>query len=101
MGLRYTDVDNKWSTELTNTYVGDARTTTALEDNPSKSYSVLDLTGVFNVNERLSVDLGIFNLNDTRYFNYSTVKSQNSSSADVNRFSEPGRNVKAGFKFIF
>ena len=101
LGLRYTDVDNKWSTELTNTYVGDARTTTALEDNPSKSYSVLDLTSVFNVNERLSVDLGIFNLNDTRYFNYSTVKSQNSSSADVNRFSEPGRNVKAGFKFIF
>ena len=101
LGLRYTDADNKWSTELTNTYVGDARTTTALEDNPSKSYSVLDLTSVFNVNERLSVDLGIFNLNDTRYFNYSTVKSQNSSSADVNRFSEPGRNVKAGFKFIF
>ena len=101
LGVRYTDVDNKWSTELTNTYVGDARTTTALEDNPSKSYSVLDLTSVFNVNERLSVDLGIFNLNDTRYFNYSTVKSQNSSTADVNRFSEPGRNVKAGFKFIF
>ncbi|WP_269617205.1 TonB-dependent receptor domain-containing protein [Prochlorococcus marinus] len=101
LGLRYTDINNKWSTELTNTYVGDARTTAALDDNPSKSYSVLDLTSVFNVNERLSVDLGIFNLNDTRYFNYSTVKSQSSSSADVNRFSEPGRNVKAGFKFIF
>ena len=101
LGLRYTDSDNKWSTELTNTYVGDARTTDALDDNPSQSYSVLDLTSVFNVNERLSVDVGIFNLNDTRYFNYSTVKSEKSSSADVNRFSEPGRNIKAGFKFIF
>ncbi len=101
LGLRYTDTNNKWSTELTNTYVGDARTTDALDDNPSESYSVLDLTSVFNVSERLSVDLGIFNLNDTRYFNYSTVKSQSSSAADVNRFSEPGRNVKAGFKFIF
>jgi len=101
VGLRYTDDENKWSTELTNTYVGDARTTAALEANPSKSYSVLDLTSVFNVNERLSVDVGIFNLNDTRYFNYSTVKSQKSSTADVNRFSEPGRNIKAGFKFIF
>ena len=101
LGLRYTDSDNKWSTEFTNTYVGDARTTDALDDNPSQSYSVLDLTSVFNVNERLSVDVGIFNLNDTRYFNYSTVKSEKSSSADVNRFSEPGRNIKAGFKFIF
>ena len=101
LGLRYTDRDNKWSTELTNTYVGEARTTAELEDNPSKSYSVLDLTSVFNVNERLSVDVGIFNLNDTRYFNYSTVKSQKSSTADVNRFAEPGRNIKAGFKFIF
>ena len=101
LGLRYTDSDNKWSTELTNTYVGDARTTDELDDNPSQSYSVLDLTSVFNVNERLSVDVGIFNLNDTRYFNYSTVKSQKASTADVNRFSEPGRNIKAGFKFIF
>ncbi len=101
LGIRYTDSDNKWSTELTNTYVGDARTTAALEDNPSESYSVLDLTSVFNVSERLSVDVGIFNLNDTRYFNYSTVQSKKSSDADVNRFSEPGRNIKAGFKFIF
>jgi len=101
LGLRYTDSENKWSTELTNTYVGDARTTDALDDNPSQSYSVLDLTSVFNVNERLSVDVGIFNLNDTRYFNYSTVKAQSKNSADVNRFSEPGRNIKAGFKFIF
>ena len=30
-----------------------------------------------------------------------TVKAQSKSSADVNRFSEPGRNIKAGFKFIF
>ena len=101
LGLRYRDSDNKWSTELTSTYVGDARTTDALDDNPSQSYSVLDLTTVFNVSERLSVDLGIFNLNDTRYFNYSTVKSQKASTADVNRFSEPGRNIKAGFKFTF
>ena len=101
LGLRYTDSENKWSTELTNTYVGDARTTEALDDNPSQSYSVLDLTGIFNVNERLSVDVGIFNLNDNRYFNYSTVKTQNASTSDVNRFSEPGRNIKAGFKFIF
>ena len=101
LGLRYTDSENKWSTELTNTYVGDARTTDALDDNPSQSYSVLDLTSVFNVNERLSFDVGIFNLNDTRYFNYSTVKAQSKNSADVNRFSEPGRNIKAGIKFIF
>ena len=101
VGLKYRGLANKWSAELTNTYVGDARTTAALEDNPSESYSVLDLTSVFNVSERLSVDVGIFNLNDTRYFNYSTVQSKKSSDADVNRFSEPGRNIKAGFKFIF
>ena len=101
LGLRYTALENKWSAELTNTYVGDARTTKALSNNPSEAYSVLDLFGNLNVNERLSVDLGLYNLNDTRYFNYSTVKSQRSSNSDINKWSEPGRNVKAGFKFIF
>ena len=81
--------------------MGDARTTKALENNPSESYSVLDFISDFNVNDRLSVDLGIYNLNDTRYFNYSTVKNENPSDVDINRYSEPGRNIKAGFKFVF
>ena len=101
VGLKYRGLANKWSAELTNTYVGDARTTKALENNPSESYSVIDLFGNLNVTERLSVDLGIYNLNDTRYFNYSTVKSKNSSDSDINKWSEPGRNIKAGFKFTF
>jgi hemoglobin/transferrin/lactoferrin receptor protein len=101
LGLKYTGLANKWSAELTNTYVGDARTTKALANNPSEAYSVLDLFGNLNVTERLSVDLGLYNLNDTRYFNYSTVKSKSSSDSDINKWSEPGRNVKAGFKFIF
>ena len=101
LGLKYTALENKWSAKLTNTYVGDARTTSALENNPSESYSVLDFMGDLRVNDRLSLDLGIYNLNDTRYFNYSTVKSQNANDVDINRYSEPGRNIKGGFKFVF
>ena len=38
---------------------------------------------------------------DKTYFNYSTVKGRSESDVDVNRYSEPGRNIKAGFTFKF
>ena len=76
LGLKYAALENKWSAQLTNTYVGDARTTSALENNPSESYSVLDFIGDFNVNDRLSLDLGIYNLNDTRSVSYTHLTLQ-------------------------
>ncbi len=101
IGLKYTTPNEKWTTELLSSYVGEARTSDAYTNNPSDPYTVIDFINNFNVNENLALDLGIYNLNDKRYFNYSTVKAQNGSDADINRFSEPGRNVKAGFTFRF
>ena len=101
LGLKYTLPNNKMTVELINTYAGKPRTSSALGQNPAESYSVLDFIGNFNVNERLAFDIGVYNLNDKRYFNYSTVKGMDASEADINRFSEPGRSLKGGFTFKF
>ena len=101
IGLKYTAINKKWTTELLNTYVGEPRTSNTYADNPAEPYMVFDFINNFKVNERLDFDLGIYNLTDKRYFNYSTVKGRDASDVDVNRYSEPGRSVKAGFNFSF
>ena len=101
LGLRYTAKNNKYTGELLNTYVGTARTPSEYDDNPHQSYSVVDFNNSFIVNERLGLDLGIYNLFDKKYFNYSTVRTQDASDANIDRFAEAGRHIKAGFNFVF
>ena len=47
------------------------------------------------------MDFGIYNLFDKKYFNYSTVRTQDASDTNIDRFSEAGRHIKAGFNFVF
>ena len=101
LGLKYTAKDNKWTSELLNTYVGTARTPEEYDDNPHSSYSVVDFNNNFNVNERLGLDFGIYNLFDKKYYNYSTVRTQDASDTNIERFAEAGRHIKAGFNFVF
>ena len=84
-----------------NTYVGTARTPEEYDDNPHSSYSVVDFNNNFNVNERLGLDFGIYNLFDKKYYNYSTVRTQDASDTNIERFAEAGRHIKAGFNFVF
>jgi len=101
LGLKYTAKNNKWTSELLNTYVGTARTPEEYDDNPHSSYSVVDFNNNFNVNERLGLDFGIYNLFDKKYYNYSTVRTQDASDTNIERFAEAGRHIKAGFNFVF
>ena len=101
LGLRYTAKNNKWTGELLNTYVGTARTPSAYDNNPHQSYSVVDLNNNFIVNDRLGLDFGVYNLFDKKYYNYSSVRTQDASDTNIDRFSEAGRHIKAGFNFVF
>ena len=63
--------------------------------------TIFDLISYYNVNDRLSLDIGLYNIFDTKYYNYQTVKNESPTAADLDKFSEPGANIKLGFKFIF
>ena len=101
LGVKYTSKDSKWISEILNTYVGTADTPSEYSNNPHESYILVDYLNTYNLNNRFSIDLGVYNLFDTRYFDYSTVRTKDASDDDINRFSEASRHVKAGFKFIF
>ncbi len=102
-GLKYLSNNKKWTSELTATHTGKARVDSTSTTYVPKAQTVLDLTNKYKFNENFDFNLGIYNLIDAKYFEYSDVRTVSaSSSADfIDSYSQPGRNVKAGFKFSF
>ncbi|OKH15133.1 TonB-dependent hemoglobin/transferrin/lactoferrin family receptor [[Limnothrix rosea] IAM M-220] len=105
LGLRYRGKDDRWGTELVTTFVGKPR---LRDDRPVGSYSpdaytVVDLLGYYNITEDLKLNLGIFNLFNTEYFQYSDVQPLLNSPEpeDISRFAQPGISLRAGLSWQF
>lgn len=56
-------------------------------------YGTLDLNGWWQIDEHLSINAGLFNLADKRYWNWGDVQSLNSNSPSLTRASQPGRHA--------
>ena len=115
--FNYLFPNNKFSLSLTNTYVG--------VPNPSASYFTpttssgaslaeyayipdsyltTDLTLKYKSSERFIADLGIYNLFDTTYYQWSDIRANGFSGSDdkaYQRYAQPGISIKAGFKWRF
>ena len=112
-GLRYTTADDRWSTDLIATFVGKARVADSNKKVTSRgrtteyyhpdAYTVFDAITKYDVSDSFNVDLGIYNLTDKRYYNYQNTLSNGVSTtvSNLERYSQPGRSVKAGFTFKF
>ncbi len=110
VGLRYRAPAEKWGAELITTLVGKARGQ-GFEAEPGQDpfvpsgFSVLDLIGYYRLNSDVTFNLGLFNLFDNSYVQYSDVRflDANESLFDRrrNRFEQPGFNVSAGVSWKF
>jgi hemoglobin/transferrin/lactoferrin receptor protein len=110
LGLRYRASEEKWGAELVTTLVGKARGE-GFEPQPDQDpfvpsgFSVFDLIGYYRLNSDITFNLGLFNLLDNDYVQYSDVRflDANDSLFDQrrNRFEQPGFNVSAGVSWRF
>jgi len=98
-GLRYTTSDEKLTSELITTYVAKVATNNITNYEP-KEYTTLDLLTKYKLNDSLDLSLGINNLLDAKYYQYQNIPT-NVSVTKVEQYREPGRSIKAGFKFTF
>ena len=100
-GFRYDEPNDKFNAELIATYLGKA----TLPDsdtyfNPD-AVTIFDLIGTYNVSDDFTVDLGVYNIADKRQYKYQNTRTVRESTTSIERYSEPGRSIKAGFKFRF
>ncbi len=104
LGLRYRALKSKWGAELYTTIVASPRVPiTATQPNPfvPNAYATVDLIGYYNVTNNLTLNVGLFNLLDSKYFQYSDVRNLNQGSARVERFAQPGINVGVNLSWRF
>lgn len=101
VGLRYRDPGDTWRAELISTVVGSARVPDGSTTFVPDAFAVVDLIGSYAPTPRLGLNLGIYNLFNNEYYNYSDVRLQPDGAGDIERFSQPGTNVRFGISYRF
>jgi hemoglobin/transferrin/lactoferrin receptor protein len=100
-GLRYRAPGDQWRAELISTIVGTPRVADGVTTFVPNAYAVFDLIGSYQVTPGLGLNLGIYNLLNTKYFNYSDVRNQPANDPSIDRLSQPSTNVRVGISYAF
>ncbi|MEM8639259.1 MAG: TonB-dependent hemoglobin/transferrin/lactoferrin family receptor [Cyanobacteria bacterium P01_G01_bin.54] len=100
-GLRYRSTDEKWGTELIMTTVGSPKVDDNTTNFVPEPFTVFDLITSYRPTPDLSFSLGLYNIGNQQYYNYSEVRTLNANQADIERYSQPGTNVRFGLKYSF
>ncbi len=103
LGLSYAAPGGRWGSALHATRVT-AKSRDEVDDSAiaqfrPPGYDVLDLTGYWHVSDRLSFELGIFNLLDEKYWQWADVLGQEQSSMVLDRYTSPGVGVGAALRY--
>lgn len=103
VGLIYEPRGSSWGVELVAT--GVARKRDVYESAGSQftppGYATFDLLAHFDIAERLRVNLGVFNLTDKKYWEWSDVRGRPAGDAVIDRYSQPGLNAGASATIRF
>jgi len=101
LGLRY-DKDSRYGAQAWLTMVERKQRNPAPNQfyTPG-SFEVLDLLAYYNINQHWNVNVGLFNVFDHKYFFWSDVRNLTPNSAQIDAFSQPGRNATISVKYQF
>ena len=99
-GIKYQNFKNKFSSELIGSYAGKTRRKESDTGFWPDPYLTFDFLTKFKPKKSLDLSFGIYNLFDKTFYKSTNIRS-NQSSVGIEQFSEPGRHLKFGFKYIF
>lgn len=103
-GLDYDAPAGNWGSSLNVTWTARKKPsdiTTANQWLATPSFTVVDMTAYYRPLEQLQLSAGLFNLLDKKYWVWSQVRTLSTQSQNIERYSQPGRNVGVGIKYSF
>ncbi|UCV10200.1 TonB-dependent hemoglobin/transferrin/lactoferrin family receptor [Dechloromonas denitrificans] len=101
LGLRY-DNGQQYGSQLMLTAVErKKRNPDTTSSYNTGGFAILDLTAYYQINKNLTLNGGIFNLFDRKYFLWADVRNQSPTYAQIDAFSQPGRNASLSLKYQF
>ncbi|MFQ3680391.1 MAG: TonB-dependent receptor, partial [Pseudanabaenaceae cyanobacterium] len=101
-GLQYRGEGEKWGAELVGTFVGTPRAPADTRLLIPDGYVTVDLLGFVQFSPAVRLNVGLFNLFNTKYFEYADLR--NVAAADrfrVDRFAQPGIHFQANLSWEF
>ncbi|GEN26607.1 ligand-gated channel [Halovibrio variabilis] len=99
--LGYEAPDHRWGSELAGTFVNHVSAYDAEDAYAPSAYQLYDLTGHMTLGDHLTVRGGVFNLLDKQYWVWDDVRGVSASSAGIDRYTQPGRNVGISAEYVF
>ncbi|MCW8846124.1 MAG: TonB-dependent hemoglobin/transferrin/lactoferrin family receptor [Gammaproteobacteria bacterium] len=103
VGLGYVPAQGRWGVQLTNTLVAsqDRVDNTAGELFQPPGYGLLDLTAFIHFGSRLSLQAGIFNIGDKKYWEWGNLHGLAATDPAADFFTAPGRNASLSLIYAF
>ncbi|MFT5937633.1 MAG: hemoglobin/transferrin/lactoferrin receptor protein, partial [Pseudohongiellaceae bacterium] len=74
-------------------------TAAAVEFFETPGYATLDLLGEYNFSDKASLNVGIFNLTDRKYWEWGDVVGREFDDVALNRFTRPGINASVSLRY--
>ena len=64
-------------------------------------YGIVDLTAYYKPTDSITINAGVFNITDKKYFLWNDVRNITVENASINRYTQPGRNYGISLKWEF
>lgn len=97
-GLHYND--GQLAAQLMYTHLDERENATVTNVSTAK-YDIVDIMGTYAFSKNLFFSAGIYNLFDSKYFNWADVRDASKTSSVLDVYSQPGRNFTASLKVQF
>ncbi|MEO1377390.1 MAG: TonB-dependent hemoglobin/transferrin/lactoferrin family receptor [Cyanobacteria bacterium J06635_10] len=105
-GLRYRAPEDRWGSELVATFAAANDRAPKVNDDGNDlfipdGYFTLDLLGYYKFSDKVTLNVGLFNLLDEKYWSWQDVRGQTVGSPNIARRTLPGFNATVGLKVQF
>ncbi len=103
-GLGYRAPGDRWGAEFVSTVGGSPDVDDTINGRRRflpDAYVVFDVIGYLRFSPNVTLNLGVFNLFDTEYYQFADVRNFNANRPDIGRFSQAGLNVRVGLTWQF
>jgi hemoglobin/transferrin/lactoferrin receptor protein len=103
LGARYEAASARWAVELILTAVEAQRRVdeSAADLYQTDGYATVDLVGQWRVADRVRLDVGLFNVTDAEYIEWSDVRGRAADDVLVPYYTRPGFNASATLRYDF
>ena len=101
VGLCYRSSDDRWGTELVSTLVSSKDRNSTPTGFKTPAHTTFDLLSYYNFSPDTTLNLGLFNIFNTKYYQASDVRGLAANSGILDLYTQPGFNVAASLKINF